>query len=590
VPQAGNPFSSWVRLVAYTVLPEIGMKPQSLVLIGVIVTFCGLAPSAVAQSSARAPGTGTLKKDECSVAGMVVKLAGSDPLRKATVQLNSADDRARSISTSTDAGGRFQLKGLDPGRYRLWVMRNGFVSQEYGQKAPGDAGATLTLRPGQDLKDLLFRLIPSAVISGRVIDEDGEPVPRAQVNALHQVYSDGKRQLVPQTTAATDDLGEYRLFELPPGRYFVRAVYRRTRSLSQTSIQLPEGESTEHGYPPTYYPSSPELSKAVTLTVKAGEEIPSTEITLRPVSTFTIRGRVYNMISKRSSGDVILELEPRSSEFRWNFSAAAANVRSQDGTFELHNVLPGSYDLIAQWSDETKVYEAHQTVEVGNADVDGVALTIAPGVPISGRLQWDGPPSLSNRGELNIYLQAAESGRGYGNSAQVTAESFLLKDVPEGTYRLSVFGQSQDCFLKSVRFGGIEALEDGFTVRRGVDAALEVTISSRGARIQGTATDADNLPAAGVWVVLMPDEPRRNQFWRYKSATTDQYGHFDLRGIAPGNYKLFSWEKVERGEWEDPDFVKPFEEKGERITVQEGDAKSINLTAIRAASTEEQKP
>src|SRR5215467_14418469 len=141
------------------------MKPQSLVLIGLIIAVCGavcgLAPSGVAQSPARDPTTGTLKKDECSIAGMVVKLAGSEPLRKATVQLNSADDRTRSISTSTDVGGRFQLKGIDPGKYSLTIMRNGFVTQQYGQKTPNDPGSILTLRPGQDLKDLLFRLIPS---------------------------------------------------------------------------------------------------------------------------------------------------------------------------------------------------------------------------------------------------------------------------------------------------------------------------------------------------------------------------------------------------------------------------------------------
>src|SRR5215831_11770854 len=134
------------------------MKPQSLVLIGLIIAVCGavcgLAPSGVAQSPARNPTTGTLKKDECSIAGMVVKLAGSEPLRKASVQLVSADDRTKSVTTTTDAAGRFQLKHLDPGRYRLWVTRNGFVTQEYGQKAAADAGAILTLRLGQDLKDL----------------------------------------------------------------------------------------------------------------------------------------------------------------------------------------------------------------------------------------------------------------------------------------------------------------------------------------------------------------------------------------------------------------------------------------------------
>jgi hypothetical protein len=76
----------------------------------------------------------------------------------------------------------------------------------------------------------------------------------------------------------------------------------------------------------------------------------------------------------------------------------------------------------------------------------------------------------------------------------------------------------------------------------------------------------------------------------YKSQSTDQYGRFDLRGIAPGDYKLFTWDEVEEGAWEDPDFLKPFEEKGEKVSVQEGDSKSVNLTEIKTASPEQQKP
>ena len=372
----------------------------------------------------------------------------------------------------------------------------------------------------------------------------------------------------------------------------MRASYKPNGDLPHVAIQLPAaGESTLQGYAPTYYPSSSDPSKAVALTVKAGEEIPSTEILLRPVSAYRIRGRVYNMVSRRSNAAVALQLEHRNSATLWDFERGMSTTQNPDGTFEIESVLPGSYTLHAYWSDdEGRRYQARQVLDVGNGDVDGVALTIAPGVPVSGHIQWDGQPSLLGRGELQVYLRAAESEQAYGGSAKVTGDAFTVKEISEGTYRLNVFGQSQDCFLKAVRFGGVESLDDGFTVRRGVDAALEVTLSSRGARIQGAVTDADNLPAAGVWVVLVPDEPRRKHFWQYKSGSTDQYGRFDLRGIAPGNYRLFSWEKIERGEWEDPDFLRPFEEKGERITVQEGEAKSINLTAIRTASTEGQKP
>jgi hypothetical protein len=514
------------------------MKPTLLALIGILLAF-----PLSAQSPGRNPANVTPKKDECSIAGMVVKLAGSEPLRKVTVQLESADDRTRSIFTSTDAGGRFQLKRLDPGRYRLTVMRNGFVTQEYGQKAPDDPGSALTLRPGQDLKDLLFRLLPSAVIAGRVIDEDGEPVPWTELSALREIYSEGKRMPAMEATVTTNDLGEYRLFGLRPGRYFVSAMHAGR-------IPLSASQSAEQGYAPTFYPGSPDPAKAVALTIKAGEEIPSVEIMLRPLTAFTVRGRVYNMVSKRSNAGVMVQLVPRNTGLAWNFQGGAqANVENQDGTFEIHAVLPGSYTALAYWFDEGKRYQARQALEVGNADVDSVALTIAPGMALSGHVQWEGQPSLLARGELTVLVRGTESEHAYGSSTRVAGDTFTLKDVSEGVYRLNVFGQSQDCFLKSVRFGGTESLDEGFTVRRGVEAALEVTLSSRGARIQGAVADADNLPAAGVWVVLVPDEPRRNQFRLYQARTTDQYGRFDLRGVAPGSYKLFSWEKVEQGEW-----------------------------------------
>jgi protocatechuate 3,4-dioxygenase beta subunit len=548
-----------------------------------------LASALAAQGPGRNSAGDKPKKEDCSIAGIVVKLAGSEPLKKATVQLESADDGTRSITTSTDAGGRFQLKGLDPGRYRLTAMRNGFVTQEYGQKTPDDPGSALTLRPGQDVKDLLFRLIPSAVIAGRIIDEDGEPLPWAEVSALREMYSEGKRKLAPQANEATNDLGEYRLFGLPPGRYFISATHRPMSQPARTTIQLRAGESTDQGYAPTYYPGSPDPAKAVALTVKAGEEIPSVEIFLRPVSVFTIRGRVYNMV-KRSNANLIVQLEPRNTGLAWNFQGGGgAQVNNQDGLFEIHDVLPGSYTAIAYWFEEGKRYQARQTLEVRNADVEGITLIIAPGIAVDGRIQWEGQPSLLAPGELTVYLRDTESERSFGVSAQVTDDMFTLRDVSEGAYRLFVFGQSRDCFVKSVRYGGTEALDDGFIVRRGAEATLEVTMSSRGAHIQGSVADADNLPAAGVWVVLVPDEARRSQLRLYAARTTDQYGHFDLRGIAPGDYKLFSWDQVEQNAWEDPDFLKSFEEKGEKISVQEGDSKSIDLVTINTVSREQQK-
>lgn len=221
---------------------------------------------------------------------------------------------------------------------------------------------------------------------------------------------------------------------------------------------------------------------------------------------------------------------------------------------------------------------------------DGVAVTIAPGMKITGQIIWDGKPALE-RDELTVRPKPVDLNLGFQGSTRVTQGNlFTLKDIGEGTYHAEVAGESKDCYIKDVQYGASSALEDGFNVARGAPATLEITISSHGARVQGAVSDADGLPAVGVWVVLVPEGKYRTQHRLYKTQITDQYGNFDLRGISPGEYKLFSWEEVERGAWEDPEFLKPFEEKGGKIAVQEGDQKLLNLVSIRTKSQEEGKP
>ena len=528
------------------------------------------------------------KKDECRIAGTVVKLAGSEPLKNARIRLLSQDDRTLSRGVVSDAAGRFDLKGVSPGRYRLVVHREGFVSQSYGQKKPDDPGAILTLRANQELRDVLFRLIPSAVIAGRVINDDGDPMPWVQVNALREAYFGGKKTLFPETAVTTSDLGEYRLFGLSPGRYFIRAEYKPNERPSGRGEF--DGDEEPRGYVPMYYPSSTEPARANTVAVRAGEEIPGLQVLLRRVDVFTVRGQVYNMTAKRSSTSYNLSLSPRGEDAWLRLPQRDAIVDDKNGTFTFRDVLPGPYLLGAFWMDEGRRYQAFQSIDVGNADVDGIALTVLSGMSVSGHLTWDGQPT-SDRNRLVVYLRAVEGSYGYGSRATVALPwTFVLNDVYDLTYRVGVAGLCDDCYLKTLRYAGATSPEDTFTPARGSNATLEVTISSKGARVRGSVIDEDNLPAVGVWVAMLPDEAHRSTRRLYKSAATDQYGHFELRGIAPGDYKLFSWEEAESGAWEDPEFLKPFEGKGEKITLQEGDQKTINLTAIRTKSPESSKP
>lgn len=244
---------------------------------------------------------------------------------------------------------------------------------------------------------------------------------------------------------------------------------------------------------------------------------------------------------------------------------------------------------MAQVGEQGRQYQARMPVDVGGADVDGLQLTIAPGMTINGEVVWDPRPSM-DKDALMVTAAASDFLAAASGAARVAPNgSFVLRNMPDGLYRVTTFGQSADCYLKSIRYAGMEVSDDEFNVIRGTQATLEVTISSRGALVQGTVTTVDDLPAVGVWVALVPDGARRDEFHLYKQRVTDQYGRYDLRGIAPGDYKLFNWELVEPNAWEDPEFLKQFDGKGESLSLQEGEGKQVDLVAIRTASNERQK-
>jgi hypothetical protein len=384
----------------------------------------------------------------------------------------------------------------------------------------------------------------------------------------------------------TNDLGEYRLFGLRPGRYFISAIYRPGQRLEPGKDDEDAADTGKSGYVTTYYPNSTDPAKGIALSIKTGDEISSTDFLLEPATVYSIRGHVNNFPARRNSATVILALEPRSTGLSWSIPTRQSLVDKPDGAFEIQSVLPGSYTLTAFWFDDGRRYQARQSVDITNIDAEGIQLDLLPGMDIRGVINWDPKPGL-DKDPLTVSVRPVGTAFLYGAQARVASNGlFSLRDISEGIYRLSTSGQTQDCYLKSIRYAGMEVSDDEFSVIHGTQAILEVTISSRGGHIQGTVTDADGLPAVGVWVVLVPDAAHLSEFHLFKQQTTDQYGRFDIHGIAPGDYKLFSWEQLEPNAWEDPDFLKQFESKGQSISVQEGDGKSIDLVAIRSAKHE----
>src|ERR1035438_8737765 len=158
-----------------------------------------------------------------SVAGVVISTAG-DPVRKAIVILRAKDEAGISYTADSDANGRFVVYDVQPGAYAVSADRQGFMSDTDG--APGAPPPSLKVEAGQSVTDVKIKLVPLGVITGRVVDDEGDPVRGAQVQAMAYTYQAGKRQLRSVDQISANDKGEFRLFGLRPGTIYLRASGR----------------------------------------------------------------------------------------------------------------------------------------------------------------------------------------------------------------------------------------------------------------------------------------------------------------------------------------------------------------------------
>ena len=525
-----------------------------------------LIPGAHAQDRPSKPS------ERCTITGTVVKSTTGEPLKKATVvllQMEGRRDQPR--GATSDANGHFEMTGIDPGKYLLYADRTGYVRQEYGQRGASPRGATLTLAPGQHLKDVTFRLLPGAVITGKVSDEDGEPLAGVNVRALRRGYADGKRQLMYVGGAQSNDLGDYRMYGLPPGQYYMSASPPQHSGVA----------ANEEGYAATYYPGTTDSSAAATVTVRAGDELPGVDFSLMTTPTVRVRGRVVGGTTGRGGREVMITLQPRDPSMRYDVSNRGT-VNDSEGGFEIRGVRPGSYTLLAFRGDRGSLYTAREPIEVGNTDLEGLTITLTPPIILSGKIRSDGKAQLSISDLQISLLPLAENLYGGGGTSSVRDDgTFTVQNVSDGLYRVRVSGTEEKWYVKSVRAGGDDALENGLTVARGQSPGqLEIVLSPGAGRIDGKVADENQKPIGGSQVVLVPDPRHRNREDLYKTATTDQDGRFSLDGLAPGDYRLFAWEEVESGAYRDPEFVREYEERGQKVRVDEGTSLSVQLKVI----------
>ncbi len=470
----------------------------------------------------------------------MIKEPGSEPLKKVLVQVIAENQKeGGNYTASTDADGRFLIDNVQPGRYRVFLERTGFVGvNERG--LPADTNI-FTVQSGQAVDALVFRMLPTAIISGRVTDEDGDPLPGVSVLAQKKKPGGAGRENVASVT--TNDLGEYRLSGLFTGQYWIVAIpqpdfrdyapMKKSQAADQGANE--DGSQPETRYLTTYYPGTYDIAQASAVAVKAADEVP-VNFTLIPARTYRVRGIITGIAAGQKPS---VELFSKTGDaYRANSTEIGA-----DGQFEVRGVGPGSYTLRASAGTDSQTMTARQDITVVAGDVDGVKLVPQRSFTISGLLSIEGKEDVTRYSPV---LRPAEMTEDAGlflsrdlssiNASVDRIGNFSWKNVDPGNYVVQIFGGSgQPFFLKSATIGGQDIL-GGFTASG--PAGLNLIVSTLGGMIEGTVAakekDVDDPhPVPNATVVAVPEEKYRKLPDRFLFGTTDQQGHFAFAESLP---------------------------------------------------------
>lgn len=520
----------------------------------------------------------TKPEERCTLEGAVQSMAG-EPLKKVNLILRGANPSPGATRLTymavSDAAGHFLIQDVEPGNYNLSADRSGFVTQQYGAKGPSIAGTRLTLTKSQKLKDLDFKLTPQGVITGRVLDEDGDPVQNVSIQLVRSMYFRGRKQWMPSSGANTNDLGEYRIFGVAPGRYLLSATYR----LNMFSMEQTVGGPTE-AYAPTYYPAAAAPDMAAAIEVTPGAQLRGMDVRLQKTRTVDVRGRVTGF--SPTAQMVMIRLQPKSDVYMMYMPQGMATPFNESGDFVIPNVVPGSYVITAMMSQDGKSLSARAPLEVGNAPIRGVSLQLEPGASINGRIgiEGTGTPAPNVRVSLQPH-SVTMFGPGVQGGLVKEDRSFSLSNVQPDSYQIRVMGLPDGGYVKSVRFGDNDVTDAPLDLTSGVPAGeLSVTIAMSAAQLTGSVQNEKNDPVTNGFVVLIPEGKRREIDTSHSTTNTDQYGNYSLKGVAPGEYRLFAFDNIDAGSYQDPEWLKPFESKGERLSIKENDQKTVQLKLV----------
>lgn len=484
---------------------------------------------------------------------------------------------------TTDDNGGFVLADLAAGRWTIRASKTGYVEQQFGQRSAFATVDPITLTDGQRfVAD--FRLSRGGAISGRILDEFGDPLAGANVTAMRlQTTAQGSRTVRTGTSVPSDDTGAYRIYGLPPGQYYVAAndpsaarlvvlsapdgstelqlnggadtfVTAERVAITSGNVTLGDGETRRTSYAPTYYPGTANIVDAQKLTLGLGEEQAGITLTIVPVRAARITGKVMGSNGMPLRAQVSL-MSPMGQGFT---PSGGRNGTANDGTFTLTNIPPGTYTLNVLGPNVGAVPPevASMPLVVNGEDILGLTVTTGSGASIQGIIVADNGSRLPTS---SVAVQAVplQSGSATWTPRDVADENgtFVLEGLL-GAYSLRVQSLPSGWIVKSVTANGLDVSDAAMEFRPGDRVTVRVELTDRVTQVSGSVRP--NRDVRGGTVVVFADEPARwTGLSRFvKTARVGEDGRFSISGLPPHQrYIAIAIDYVEQGEATNPEFL-----------------------------------
>ncbi len=510
-----------------------------------------------------------------SVEGKVVNSVTREPVKRAVVTLHNSTGQFTYFA-STDQAGKFHIDNVQPEKYACTANAEGFAN------GPGPRVKLFTAAAAQQVTGIEIPIEPLSVISGKVLDDSAEPLDGVTVMAMRYIYA-GVKTLQTFASVQTDDRGEYRIFDLQPGNYYLAASNRQISHI-QVSDRV-HSTVPEEGYGTLIYPGVADASQTSAHEVKPGEEWAGADFRLHKQPIFHIRGRI-NAPVLPGGGRATVDVEKCDSGPMRGAIFNSNQIGRPDGSFDI-SVVPGAYCLYVREPGRGGIAQLQvAAVTVKDADINDMTLTPPASISVKGTIAIDGTPP-ANLQVMGISLRDSD-GIQQQSAAPTGGLTFQIDNIFPGkhTIFLPMFPQ---LYVKSILYGS-QDVSSGIIPDVQPGASLSIVMGTDPGEIDGRVQLGSLESGAPVMLVAIPDDAYANRWDLRRFTSSSAEGSFTMPWLAPGDYKIFAFESSgDDTDRSDPDLLKLLEGHAAAVTVHANGHEQAAVTPISASEIEHAK-